>query len=312
MGRRGEAGVLPEPNVKQIYLKPRGAFRAPPRSDTLFGLIAHAIRAVYGRASVERFLAPTFEEPAGTPLYVTSAFPYLETERGRLHFFPAPLSHGPAGYVEDAEFLAFVTGQKATADISPLAEGMLRIDRQGHSPVQTLARPGGFFFLAAGSGEHYLEAALKYLERSGFGGGASRGLSQFDAELVDTEFVRLAQPGEYGVLLSLMHPTAEERELIAREARADSRIAYAIERRQGYASAAFVDDVAAAGSGRKSALAMLAEGSVIPRATSRACGAAPVVGTARDSASEFKIVQSGFGFLVPIVAAKVSASEAVA
>jgi CRISPR/Cas system CSM-associated protein Csm4 (group 5 of RAMP superfamily) len=282
--------------VKQIYLKPRGPFRAPPRSDTLFGLLAHAVRAVYGRASVERFLAPAFESPANAPLYVTSAFPWIETEKGRLHFFPAPLSQGGRGFVEDADFLGYVAGHKTTIDPSPLADGLVTRDHDRDGDRAAMPR-GGFFFLAAGPAEHYLEAALHYLERSGFGGGASHGLSHFDVELTETEFVRLAQPGERGVLLSLAKPTADERELLAREARTDSRLAWRVERRQGYAGQTFVTGETP----RKRAIAMFTEGSVLVRGPGRACGSAPVVAEGRDAAGAFPIVHSGFGFLVPLL-----------
>lgn len=280
--------------MKQIYLTPRGAFRAPPRSDTLFGLLAHAVRAVYGRASVERFLAPIFESPSQAPLYVTSAFPWIESERGKLHFFPAPVGSG-GGFVEDADFLAWVAGHKTAIDRSPVADGLLAVDRVGESSRCALAR-GGYFFLAEGPAEHYLEAALSYLERSGFGGGASRGVSHFDVSMIEAEFVRRAQPGERSVSLSLLHPTAEERELLAREARTDSSLAWRVERRQGFASDSF-----GASTGRKASLAMLTEGSIVVRGPSRACGQAPIVARGRDSVGEFPIVHSGFGFLVPLL-----------
>lgn len=281
--------------MKQIYLTPRGAFRAPPRSDTLFGLLAHAVRAVYGRASVERFLAPIFESPSQAPLYVTSAFPWIESERGKLHFFPAPISTGNGGFVEDSDFLAYVGGVKPTIDRSPIADGLLGVDREVDGSRCSLAR-GGYFFLADGPAEHYLEAALHYLERAGFGGGASHGLSHFDVTMIEAEFVRRAVPGERGVLLSLWHPNAEERELNSREARTDASLAWRFERRQGHASGAF--GTAAA---QKAALAMICEGSVVLHGSTRACGLAPIVAKGRDRAGEFPIVHSGFGFLVPLL-----------
>lgn len=309
--------------MKQIYLTPRGAFRAPPRSDTLFGLLAHAVRVVYGRASVERFLAPVFESPAQAPLTLTSAFPWIETERGKLHFFPAPLSGGGAvqangsdrapsgagGFVEDADFLSWVAGHKPAIDRSPVADGLLVVDRDRDGSRCSLTR-GGFFFLADGPAEHYLEAALSYLERAGFGGGASHGLSQFDVSMTEAEFVRRAHPGERGVLLSLWHPTAEERELLVREARTDPSLAWRIERRSGHGGGALtrqpVEEAGRTsspnqGASRKPALAMITEGSIVVHGPARTCGQAPIVARGRDAAGEFPIVHGGFGFLVPLL-----------
>lgn len=281
--------------MKQIYLKPRGAFRARPRSDTLFGLLAHAVRTVYGRSSVERFLGPALETPQASPLYLTSAFPYLEAEKGRLHFFPAPQRDGSIAYVEDSEFMAFVSGRKPFADASPMLASQTRSDRVNGEPRQSLTR-GGFFFLASGPMEHYLEAALRYLEKSGFGGGASHGLSQFDVELVETEFLRLAQVGERGVLLSLCAPSPEERAMLATQARTDERLAWVVERRQGRVAS----QVATSEDAAKAAIAMFSEGSVILRGDGKACGSAPRVAMGRDAVGEFPIVHHGFGFLVPL------------
>lgn len=293
--------------MKQVYLKPRGGFRAPLRSDTLFGLITWGVRQVYGRASVERFLEPLSQEPAQAPLVVTSAFPYREGPRGRVHYFPRPLpsysGNGSAGaWIEERELLAYVTGHSGPASGTEPSLPAPRIDQEWRAggPVHRID-DGGLFFFAEGSKVHYLEAALGFLERFGFGGQGSTGRGAFQVELHDTEFLRLAQPGELALLLSLYHPTSDERQAIATAAGATDgssarRVHYRIERRRGVAGGR----LAPVEKRYKPAVAMLTEGSVLPYAGGASAGRSPTVGTMLDGGQEFNVVQHGFGFFVPI------------
>ena len=284
--------------MKQIYLRHRSGVCTPLRSDTLFGLIAWGVRQVYGEGSVERFLAPMHKDVPRAPLLLTSAFPYVERDGERVHFFPRPLSErrpGLSDWIEDRELLAFVTGHA------------LRSAPDSNDSDATVADPSlvdldwstssGLFFLASGPSEHYLEAALGFLEGFGFGGRGSVGQGVFEIELREAEFLRLAQPGELSLLLSLYAPTAEERAAIAAAAAPeDSPVWYGIERRQGVAGGRMMDHPRPF----KRAVAMLTEGSIVPRAAGELCGHAPVVGRAADSMGGFPLFQHGFGFLVPL------------
>lgn len=281
--------------MKQIYLRPRGGGRPSLRSDTLFGLITWGVREVYGPASVERFLAPMRRDPAEAPLAITSAFPFIENSGERVHFFPRPLGEGPVApgsqsrWIEDRELLAFVTGHALTEE-----------PKNGSRASEQPFTEGGCFFLAAGPSEHYLEAALGFLEKFGFGGGGSRGQGAFEVELRDAEFLRLSHPGELSLLLSLYSPAAAERELIVARAKApDSPVRYGVERRQGVAG------------GRlqgfqkpfKKAVAMMTEGSVLPCGGAGFSGHSNEVGRSSEDGSGFAILQHGFGFFVPIAGA---------
>jgi len=279
--------------LKQIYLRHQSGVRSPLRSDTLFGLITWGVRQVYGPGSVERFLSPMHKDPPRAPLYLTSAFPYLEQEGERVHFFPRPLSHrrpGLSNWIEDRELLAFVTGhglKLGEGDPSGVANPV-GLDRSGSS---------GLFFLATGPSEHYLEAALGFLESFGFGGRGSVGQGAFEVELREAEFLRLAQPGELSLLLSLYAPTAEERAAIAAAAAApESPVWYGVERRQGVAGGRMME----LSRPFKRPMAMLTEGSIVPRAGGDVCGQAPEVGRAEDGRDAFPVFQHGFGFLVPL------------
>jgi CRISPR/Cas system CSM-associated protein Csm4 (group 5 of RAMP superfamily) len=280
--------------VKRIRLRPRGAFVAPPRSDTLFGLLASAVRAVSGRASVERFLAPALESPPRAPLYLSSCFPFLDADGGSVFFMPVP---GGAGFIEATELVSWLAVGGAVPTPSGATDGLLAVDRDRDLAPRASLRRGGFYFLASGPHEHYLESALRYLERTGFGGGASRGLSQFEVGIDEVEFVRLAQPGETGVLLSLLAPTSDEAAAIATAADDDPRVTWRLERRQGAAG-----PFAGAHGPGKSALAMITEGSIVPRGANASFGCAPRVGTGRDGDHEFPLLHGGFGFLLPLAA----------
>lgn len=279
--------------MKQIYLRPRSGVRSPLRSDTLFGLIVWGVRQVYGPGSVERFLAPLQKDVPQAPLVITSAFPYVERDGERVHFFPRPLSHrqpGLSDWIEDRELLAFVTGHGLKSGVDGTIGDPQRL---GLDPTAS----SGLFFLASGPCEHYLEAALGFLESFGFGGRGSVGHGAFEIELKEAQFLRLAQPGELSLLLSLYAPSADERAAIAAAAAiADSPVWYGVERRRGVVGGRLM----AHPRPFKRAMAMLTEGSILPRAGGESCGEATEVGRAEDSQGGFPLLQHGFGFLVPL------------
>lgn len=80
-------------DLKAIYLYPQSGFRANLRSDTLWGMLCWGIRAVYGEkalvghpdAFIDSFLG---EQPA---YLLSSAFPFIQNEKGTHHFFPRPI-----------------------------------------------------------------------------------------------------------------------------------------------------------------------------------------------------------------------------
>lgn len=79
-----------------VYLKPRAPFaQAVPRSDTLFGAVAWAIRLLYGEAALAELLGQ-FDEAikaaAAPPFVISSLFPYLKHENSVLRFLPRPLA----------------------------------------------------------------------------------------------------------------------------------------------------------------------------------------------------------------------------
>ncbi len=69
-----------------IYLWPRGP-AGPVHSDTLFGALCWAYRAVHGRAELERLLARLPEQP---PWVVSSCFPALRRSNGPVRCYPMP------------------------------------------------------------------------------------------------------------------------------------------------------------------------------------------------------------------------------
>ncbi|HXG67494.1 MAG TPA: type III-A CRISPR-associated RAMP protein Csm4 [Blastocatellia bacterium] len=78
-----------------IYLRPRAPFtKSAPRSDTLFGAIAWAIRLLYGELQLVGLLED-FEAAIASqsppPFTISSLFPYFEDEGGKIHFLPRPL-----------------------------------------------------------------------------------------------------------------------------------------------------------------------------------------------------------------------------
>lgn len=78
-----------------VYLKPRAPFaNNAPRSDTLFGAIAWAVRVLYGNDRLERLLAgfdAAVSKQSPAPFVISSLFPFFEDAGGKLLFLPRPL-----------------------------------------------------------------------------------------------------------------------------------------------------------------------------------------------------------------------------
>jgi len=79
-----------------VYLMPRAPFtKNVPRSDTLFGAIAWAIRLLYGEKELVRILDEfdlAISAQESPPFVISSLFPYFEDKEGKILFLPRPLS----------------------------------------------------------------------------------------------------------------------------------------------------------------------------------------------------------------------------
>lgn len=63
-----------------IYIKPISAFPFPLHSDTLFGAICYGMKELFGEDEVKGLDKPKF--------LLSSAFPFLEQDNKKIHFFP--------------------------------------------------------------------------------------------------------------------------------------------------------------------------------------------------------------------------------
>lgn len=78
-----------------VHLRPRAPFtKGAPRSDTMFGAIAWAIRWLYGETALVDLLEQTeaaVEAGAQPPLVISSLFPSLSDRKGKILLLPKPL-----------------------------------------------------------------------------------------------------------------------------------------------------------------------------------------------------------------------------
>lgn len=74
-----------------IYLKSKSSFITWPASDTLFGALCWAVYHLYGKGTLEKMVAEFYNKPK---FILSTAFPYLERDGVRIHFFPKPLIRG--------------------------------------------------------------------------------------------------------------------------------------------------------------------------------------------------------------------------
>ncbi|MFQ6071258.1 MAG: type III-A CRISPR-associated RAMP protein Csm4 [Methanosarcinales archaeon] len=76
-----------------IYIKPRSAFQYPLYSDTIFGAMCAGIRTIYGNECLEDLIDRFKGEKI--PFLVSSAFPFVEYNNKKVHFFPKPITKLP-------------------------------------------------------------------------------------------------------------------------------------------------------------------------------------------------------------------------
>lgn len=82
-----------------VYLYPKAPFaNSIPRSDTLFGALAWAIRLLYGRDELEGLLRDfdtAIADDILPPFLLSSLFPFFEDAKGKILFFPNPILPPP-------------------------------------------------------------------------------------------------------------------------------------------------------------------------------------------------------------------------
>jgi CRISPR-associated protein Csm4 len=190
----------------------------------------------------------------------------------------------------------------ATGEPTPSLE-TLDVDRNTINRVTGAVQEGRLFFGEetgiGGGGAYFLvrvrdeaarplvESALRFLEDRGIGGDASVGRGQVRIQIEDEDLLEESQETPYRVTLSLLYPSARDREHLADVA---SWSAYRLVKRKGRVESLY----APTEQPWKSTLVMLAEGSVFPRDGDRSVyGAAPVV-----KEQPFRVRHNGFGFTV--------------
>ncbi len=155
---------------------------------------------------------------------------------------------------------------------------------------ETGVEDGAAYFLIAirrPAARGLVKAALRFLEDRGIGGDASVGRGQVKIAWEDGDL--LPPPGDaaHRVSLSLLHPSARDRDHLTAVA---NRSAYRLEKRKGRVESLY----APTEQPWKSTLVMLVEGSAFPAdGTREVYGAAPVV-----KEQPFRIRHNGFGYMV--------------
>lgn len=152
---------------------------------------------------------------------------------------------------------------------------------------------GGAYFLVRvrdAAARPLVESALRFLEDRGIGGDASVGRGQVRIQMEDGDLLDEMHDASHCITLSLLHPSARDREHLAAVA---GQSAYRLVKRKGRVESLY----APTEQPWKSTLVMLAEGSVFPRDGDRSVyGAAPVV-----KEQPFRVRCNGFGYTVGCV-----------
>ncbi len=105
-----------------VYLYPKAPFaNSVPRSDTLFGALAWAIRLLYGRQKLEALLEgieSAIADDAELPMLLSSLFPFFEDEHGRILFYPRPMLPPVSLKIQDESTYASIKKLKRASYLS--------------------------------------------------------------------------------------------------------------------------------------------------------------------------------------------------
>src|SRR5581483_6129720 len=123
-----------------VYLDPRAPFaKGIPRSDTLFGGVAWAIRLLYGEETLTDLLDEfdkAIKARQAPPFVLSSLFPYFEDLEGRLLFLPAPLS--PMTFASEIKGVSDYRRRKAVQQITHVSQAVFNQMACGTLAVQQI------------------------------------------------------------------------------------------------------------------------------------------------------------------------------
>ncbi|BAA29235.1 284aa long hypothetical protein [Pyrococcus horikoshii OT3] len=192
-----------------VKLKPKGPFTRIPRATTIFGAISNAIRLLYGRKEVEKFIAGFINDDAK----ITSAFPY----DGETYFLPKPLSvdlvvktlfetkKEDVKKVKKKDYIPLESFEKALRleefEVKELPYKVIELPKVSLDRVSndsslyfwdlvTFKENSGLYFLYDGSNklfEKYIVPAMRLLEDQGIGGKGTWGYGLFEVEIEELE-----------------------------------------------------------------------------------------------------------------------------
>lgn len=322
-----------------VLLKPRGRFVAGLHSDTLFGCLAWSARVLFDSSVVRRWLAAFAD--GDPPFLLSSAFPYRATDGETVYFLPRPRHWPPtaephtlAGYREYKKykkrqwlcrrtFGRLLQGERV--EEAGLDPPEIRVEPMLHNRINRITwgttEPGRLYYqeLAAAQQEaglyflidlrhqeeaEALRAAIALLSHLGWGGDSSRGVNQFDAEILPApgDFFPPIDESTHFVTLSLYFPKAREREHFA--ARPES-CWYELLWRRGTVGGRFYPS----GHFWKRAVNYFAEGSVLPweGLDRQMLGENPPVKRVSEDGKEWVVQSYGIAFPVPMKIAGVDA-----
>jgi len=207
-----------------VRLKPKGALREIPHSDTLFGAIANAVSLLYGQMAVEELLE-AFKRGAR----ISSAFPYL----GDAYYLPKPLTvelmdfgndTAKAKRIKRAAYLdlenferalklePFEVPERDTHAIVDVPKVVLdRVTQDSAIYFWEEVRfkeNAGFYFLYSGPEDtfrEFIEPAVRFLADTGIGGKSTWGSGLFNPSFDSIEIK--APESQYSVTISNALPT---------------------------------------------------------------------------------------------------------
>lgn len=306
-------------NVSLFRFAPRGPVRfgrgdagANPTtgSDTLFSALCLALRDLYGPVRLASFLRASASGEA--PVRFSSLVPYIND----LTLLPAPMLDGnTASWVSSSRFASLIMGtdpgeatlfQQGSVALNAGEEAPADIWREAtfgaDSTRAVVFAPGcglAAYAIVSPDWDEYVQAALRSLGDTGFGGRRSRGFGQFDLSRSRVDLPAASNAAAYCVL-SRYVPTASELADGVLDASARVRL---------IDSSGVIASPDGAGTVRKR-LRMVAEGSIVSPASGHRPPNGQLVDVTPDGFTAHRVFRCGWALAVGVDRAAVASEVA--
>lgn len=315
--------------MKVVYLKPKSSYKTILHSDTIFGLLCWGIRTVFSQDDLLALLNKFSNNQP--PFLISSAFPYQQNGKDKIHFLPKPILEPPfivkdsvekltklkefkkVKFIDSTIFQKFIDGELTNdeffeKELWKQSKVVLQVEQVQHNVIDRLSGTtgeGGLFYTEEyfhkNGGLYFLVKMDKDVEKyilgslaflEHFGFGGDHSTGKGRFEISIDECKFLTQADNPTHFVTLSLYYPKKEELQEYKNKKDD-VWYRLQVRKGKTGGNFLhtEDF------WKETLIMFAEGSTFPKLTTNPVGQNPVV-------KEYPFEIQGYGYAFPVLMKK--------